>query len=44
MIYHDLKLLKKLKHVKITETTKYNASISSTNVFNFLKSELTSVK
>ena len=48
MIYCDLKLLKKLKYIKITEaaalTIEHNTFISSINFFNFLKFKLTSVK
>ena len=48
MICYDLKSLKELKHVKITETTALavdqDSSNSSINVFNFLESDLTSVK
>ena len=48
IIHHSLKLLKELKHVKIKETAVLavdsDFSNSSINVFNFLKSDLTSVE
>ena len=48
MIYHDLKLLKELKCIKTEETVasviNQDYSDSSTDVFNFLESDLTSVK
>ena len=48
MIQHGLKLLKELKHVKAEETAALAVaqgfSDSSTDVFNFLEPELTSVK
>ena len=48
MIYHSLKLLKELKHVETKETAALavdsDLSNSSINVFDFSKSDLTSIE